>query len=68
MPKRRSMSKVGSSVVVLVVELVLVEVLVLVAVLVLMGTLGDEVSIGEEGCCSVGLYRSPSESWQKYCK
>lgn len=58
------MSKVGSSVVVLVVELVLVEVLVLV----LMGTLGDEVSIGEEGCCSVGLYRSPSESWQKYCK
>lgn len=68
MPKRRSMPKVGSAVVVLVVELVVVEVVVLVVVLALMGTLGDEVSIGEDGCCSAGLYRSPSESWQKYCK
>lgn len=64
MPKRTSISKRGSAVVLLVVELVLVEVLVLVVVLglKLMGTLGDEVSIGVDGCCSAGLYRSPSKS------
>lgn len=64
MPKRTSISKRGSAVVLLVVELVLVEVLVLVVVLglKLMGTLGDEVSIGVDGCSSAGLYRSPSKS------
>lgn len=58
MPKRTSISKRGSAVVLLVVELVLVEVLGLK----LMGTLGDEVSIGVDACSSAGLYRSPSKS------